>query len=83
MSITRRFVSRTEAVARASGLRSPASGLPRLPDLMRMVIWPQQRSGPPQWQPPLPTLASWLPGGDEHLASQYAQIGCSATSGFT
>ena len=57
--------------------------VPRMPDLMRLVIWPQQRTGPFEHQAPLPTLEPWLPGGDEHLASQYAQIGCSAASGFT
>ena len=56
---------------------------PRLPDLMRLVLWPQQRTGPVEHQTPLPPLGSWLPGGDEYLTSLYAQVGWSPASGFT
>lgn len=56
---------------------------PRLSDLMHLVLWPQQRKSPCEHQAPLPTLASWRPGGEEYLASLYAQVGCAPASGFT
>jgi len=57
--------------------------VPSLRDLMRLVLWPGQRTAPGARQVLLPTLASWLPGGDEYLANLHVQAGWSPASGFT
>jgi len=57
--------------------------IPRLYDLMRIVIWPQQRKQPLEHQVLLPELEAWLPGGDQYLASVRARLDTRPASGFT
>jgi hypothetical protein len=57
--------------------------MPRLYDLMQIVIWPQQEKTPRETQALLPELETWLPGGDSFLASVRAQFPPRPASGFT
>lgn len=57
--------------------------IPRLYDLMQIVIWPQQEKRPRETQALLPELEAWLPGGDQFLASMRAQFHARPASGFT
>ena len=64
-------------------VRQWKQSMPRLYDLMQIVIWPQQEKTPRETQALLPELETWLPGGDAFLASVRAQFPPRPASGFT
>ena len=57
--------------------------MPRLYDLMQLVLWPEQEKEPTERQTLLPEMKSWLPGGEAFRTSLYAQLPGASTSGFT
>ena len=64
-------------------VRQWKQSMPRLYNLMQVVIWPQQERTPLETQALLPELETWLPGGDAFVASVRAQPPLRPSSGFT